>query len=51
MSLVKNLPTQMMETREENRTRKSIDKKPPRLNKKMWKENQKIINIVDEKTF
>ena len=28
MSLVKNLPTQLWETKEENRTTKSIDEKP-----------------------
>ena len=41
--LVKNLSTQLWETEKENRIRKSIDKKSPELNKKMWKENRKII--------
>ena len=51
MSLVKNLPTQLCETEEENRTRESIDEKPPELNEEMWEKNQKIIDIIDEKTF
>ena len=41
----------MRETGEENRTRESIDEKPPELDEEMWKENQKIMGIVDEKTF
>ena len=48
MSLVKNLPTQLWETEEENRRRESIDEKPPELNEEIWEENQKIISIVDE---
>ena len=32
MSLVKNLSTQLSKTKEENRTRESIDEKPPKLN-------------------
>ena len=51
MSLVKNLPTQLRETREKNWTEKSIDKKPLELNVKIWEENRKIIDIIDEKTF
>ena len=51
MSLVKNLPTQLQETGEENRTQKSIDEKPPELDLEKWEENQKIIDIVDKKTF
>ena len=43
MLLVKNLSTQLWETEEENRTRKSIDEKPPKLDKEMWEENWKII--------
>ena len=41
----------MSKTGEENRTRESIDEKPPELNKEMWEENQKIMDIVDKKTF
>ena len=41
----------MKETGEENRTKESINKKPPELNEKMWEENQKIIDIVNEKIF
>ena len=48
MSLVKNLPTQLWETEEENRRRESIDEKPPELNKEMWEKNQKIVSIIDE---
>ena len=29
----------------------SIDEKPPELDEEMWEENQKIIDIVVEKTF
>ena len=43
MLLVKNLSTQLWETEKENRTRESIDKKPPKLNEEIWKENRKII--------
>ena len=31
--------------------KRSIDKKPPELDEKMWEENQKIIDIVNKKTF
>ena len=31
--------------------KRSINEKPPKLDKKMWKEIQKIINIVNEKIF
>ena len=48
MSLVKNLPIQLWETEEENRIRESIDEKPLELDEEMWKENRKIIDIVDE---
>ena len=48
MSLVENLPTQLWETEEENRRRESIDEKPPELNEEMWKENQKIVGIVNK---
>ena len=41
----------MRETGEENRTRESINEKPPELDEEMWEENRKIIDIVDEKTF
>ena len=41
----------MRETGEENRTRESIDEKPPELDEEMWEENRKIMNIVDEKIF
>ena len=51
MLLVKNLPTQLWETEEENRTKESINKNPPKLNEEIWEENRKIIDIVDEKTF
>ena len=39
----------MRETGEENRTRKLIDEKPLELDEKIWEENQKIMNIVNEK--
>ena len=48
MSLVKNLPTQLWETKKENQRRESIDEKPLELNEEMWEENQKIVGIVDE---
>ena len=48
MLLVKNLPTQLWETEEENRTRESINEKPPNS---IWEENRKIMDIVNEKTF
>ena len=51
MSLVKNLSNQLWETEKENRRRESIDEKPPELNEKMWEENRKIIDIINEKTF
>ena len=51
MLLVKTLLTQLRETGEENRTRESIDKKPPELDIEMCEENRKIIDIVNEKTF
>ena len=41
----------MRETGEENRTKESIDEKPPELDEKMWEENRKIMDIVNEKTF
>ena len=41
----------MRETGEENRTRETIDEKPPELDEEMWEENRKIRDIVDEKTF
>ena len=43
MSLVKIFPTQLWETEEENRTRESIDEKPPELDEEMWEENRKIV--------
>ena len=46
MSLVKNLPTQLWETEEENRTRESesINEKPLKLDEEMWEENRKVID-------
>ena len=41
----------MRETGEENRTKKSIDKKSLKLNEEIWEKNQKIIDIVNEKIF
>ena len=41
----------MKETGKENRRRESINEKLLKLNKEIWKKNQKIIDIVDEKTF
>ena len=41
----------MRETGEENRAKESIDEKPPELDEEMWEENQKIKDIVNEKTF
>ena len=35
MSLVKNLPSQLWETEEENRRHESIDEKPPELDEEM----------------
>ena len=43
MSLVKNLPVQLWQIGEKNRTKKSINENLPKLDKKMYKENQKII--------
>ena len=40
---MKNLPTQLWETGKENLTRKSINKKPPKLNKKIWEKNQRYV--------
>ena len=40
-----------MKTEEENWIWESINEKPPELDEKMWEKNQKIINIVNEKTF
>ena len=51
MSLVKNLPTQWWEDWKGKPDKRSIDEKPSELDKEMWEENQKIIDIVDEKTF
>ena len=51
MSLMKNFPTQLWETKEENRTRKLINKKPSEFDKEMREENQKIIDIINEKSF
>ena len=51
MSLVKNLINLLWETEKEHRTWKLINEKPSELNVEMWEENQKIIDIVDEKTF
>ena len=48
----RDLVLQYYNGRLERKTEKgSIDEKPSELNKKIWEENQKIINIVDEKTF
>ena len=41
----------MRETEEENQTRESIDEKPPELDEKLWEENQKIMDIINKKTF
>ena len=49
MSLVKNLSTQLWETEEENLRWESIDKKPPELDEEMWKENQKIVDLLMNK--
>ena len=46
MSLVKNLPTQLWETEEENWRRESIDEKPPELDEEMWEKNQKIVDLL-----
>ena len=43
MSLVKNLPTQWRKTEEKNRTRKSINKKSPKFDERMWEENQRYV--------
>ena len=43
MSLIKNLPTQLWQTEEENYTKKSINEKLPKLDKEMWEENQRCI--------
>ena len=50
MSLVKNLPTQLWETEEENRTKDQSMKNLP-TDEGDGEENRKIIDIVDEKTF
>ena len=41
----------MREIGEENRTIESINKKPLELDEEIWKENHKIINIVDKIIF
>ena len=41
----------MKKTGEENWIRESIEEKPPKLNEEMWKENRKIMDIINEKTF
>ena len=41
----------MRKTEEENRTRESIDEKPPELDEEMWEENWKIIDIINEKNL
>ena len=51
MSLVKNLLTQWWEDWGGKPDKGSIDEKPPELDEKMWEENQKIIDIVNKKTF
>ena len=43
MSLMKNHLTQLWKTEEENRTKKSIDKKSPKLDKEMWEENRRYM--------
>ena len=50
MSLMKTPLTQW--GRLEKKTgQRPIDEKPPKLDKKMWEENPKIIDIIDEKTI
>ena len=49
--LVKNPSTQLWETEEENRTKKSINKKLLELDEEIWEENQKIIDIVDKENL
>ena len=51
MSLVKNLPTQLWETEEENWIWESINKKPPELDEEIWEKNWKIIDIVNRKNL
>ena len=51
MLLVKNLPTQWWEDWGGRPDKGPINEKPPEFNKEMGEENQKIIDIVDEKTF
>ena len=46
MSLVKNLLTQLWESEEENRRRESIDEKPLELDKEMWEEKRKILDLL-----
>ena len=46
MSLVKNLPTQLWETEQENRRRKSIDEKSLELDEEIWEENRKIVDLL-----
>ena len=46
MSLVKNLPTQLWKTEEENRKQESIAEKPPKLDEEMWEENRKIVDLL-----
>ena len=41
----------MRETEEKNQIRESIDEKPSEFDEKIWEENQKIIDIVNKKTF
>ena len=44
----KTSPPSYRRLKKENRRRESIDEKPPELDEKMWEENRKIVDIVDE---
>ena len=40
-----------MGDRREKPDKESINDKPPELNEEMWEKNQKIIDIIEKKTF
>ena len=41
----------MRENRKKNQTKELINEKPLELNEEIWKENQKIKDIVNKKSF
>ena len=51
MSLVKNLPTQRERLGKKIGQENQLMKNLQNFNEKIWEENQKITDIIDEKTF